>query len=120
MVPVEGSRTSIAGSRIPSRGGLSMTTTILAAKRPAMTRADPTAPEEYPVAANDNGDAAGSDPEATRVNDVVLQLARLIGRRMVRQDFPARIAASNDNVPKSGDGRTAKPRREISRAARRP
>ena len=69
-----------------------------------MTPADPPDPEGHPVAANDNGDAAGPDPEATRkVNDVVLQLARLIGRRMAHQDFAARIAASNDNVPKSGN-----------------
>lgn len=68
-----------------------------------MTPADPPDPEGHPVAANDNGDAAGPDPEALRkVNGVVLQLARLIGRRMAREDFAARIAAANNNVPKSG------------------
>lgn len=70
-----------------------------------MTPADPPNPRRHPVAANDNGDAAGPDPEALRkVNDVVLQLARLIGRRMAREDFAAHIAAANDNAPKSGDG----------------
>lgn len=82
-----------------------MTMTILAARQPAMTPADPPDPEWHPVAANDNGDAGRPDPEALRkVNDVVLQLARLIGRRMAREDFAARIAAANDNAPKPGDG----------------
>ncbi len=69
-----------------------------------MTPADPPNPRRHPVAANDNGDAPSPDPEALRkVNGVVLQLARLIGRRMAREDFAARIAAANDNMPKSGD-----------------
>lgn len=67
-----------------------------------MTPADPPDPDGHPVAANDNGDTAGPDPEALRkVNKVVLQLARIIGRRMAREDFAARIAkAANDNAPK--------------------
>lgn len=70
-----------------------------------MTPADPHDPDGHPVAANDDGDAAGPDPEALRkVNEVALKLARIIGRRMAREDFAARTAAANDNVPKSGDG----------------
>jgi len=62
-------------------------------------------PEPPLVAANDNGAACNPDPEALRkVNDVVLQIARLIGRRMAREDFAAHMAAANDNAPKSGDG----------------
>jgi len=70
-----------------------------------MTPADPRDPEGHPVAANDNGGADGPDPEALRkVNEVVLQFARIIGRRMAREDFAARTAkAANDNAPKCGD-----------------
>jgi hypothetical protein len=69
-----------------------------------MTQADPPDSEGHPVAANDNGDTNGPDPEAQRkVNHTVLQLARIIGRRMAREDFAARTAAANDNAPKSGD-----------------
>lgn len=68
-----------------------------------MTPADPHDPDGHPVAANDDGDAAGPDPEALRkVNEVALKLARIIGRRMAREDFAARTAkAVNDNGPKS-------------------
>ncbi len=71
-----------------------------------MVPADPPDPEKHSVAANDNARADGPDPEALRkVNDVARQLARIIGRRMAREDFAARIAkAANDNEPKSGDG----------------
>jgi hypothetical protein len=67
-----------------------------------MTPADvPDPPEGWPVAANDNGNVDGPDPEALRkVNDVVLRLARLIGRQMAREDFAACMAAANDNQPK--------------------
>jgi hypothetical protein len=69
-----------------------------------MMPADPPDPEQHPVAANDNGGTDDPDPEALRkVNDVVLKLARIIGRRMAREDFAARKAA-NDNAPKSGAG----------------
>ena len=48
--------------------------------------------------ANDNRNADGPEPEALRkVDDAVLQLARIIGRRMAREDFARRIAAANDN-----------------------
>lgn len=56
-----------------------------------MTPADPSDPEGHPVAANDNGGADGPDPEALRkVSDVVFELARIIGRRMAREDFAAK------------------------------
>ncbi len=49
-------------------------------------------------AANDSGDADGPNPEALRkVDDVALRLARIIGRRMAREDFAKQIAAANDN-----------------------
>jgi hypothetical protein len=68
-----------------------------------MVPADPPDPEPHSIAANDNGDAVGPAPEALRrVNDIVLQIARLIGRRMAREDFAAQIAAANDNAPKPG------------------
>jgi hypothetical protein len=64
-----------------------------------MTPADPTDPERYPVAANDNG----PDPEALcKVNDVALRLARIIGRRMAREDFAARTAANDNKSPNTG------------------
>ncbi len=69
-----------------------------------MTPADPSDPERHPVAANDNGNADGPDPEALRkVNDVALQLARIIGRRMGREDHKKAMRAANDNGPKSSD-----------------
>ncbi len=50
--------------------------------------------------ANDNRNGDGTNPEALRnVNDAALQLARIIGRRMAREDFARRIAAANDNSP---------------------
>lgn len=62
-----------------------------------MAPADPPDPEPHSVAANDNG----ADPETLRrVDDIALQLARIIGRRMAREDFAAHIAAANDNAPK--------------------
>ena len=46
-----------------------------------------------------------TDPEALRkVNDVALKLARIIGRRMARDDFAARTAAANDNAPPARNG----------------
>lgn len=70
-----------------------------------MAPADVPDPEEQPVAANDNGNADGPDPEALRkVNKVALKFARIVGRRMAREDFAARIAAANDNnTPKEND-----------------
>lgn len=66
-----------------------------------MVPADPSYPEGHPVAANDNGDVGNPDPEALRkVNDVALRLARIISRRMAREDFAAHVAkTANDNEP---------------------
>jgi hypothetical protein len=74
-----------------------------------MTPADvPDPPEGWPVAANDNGNVDGPDPEALRkVDAVALTIARIIGRRMAREDFAARMAAAaNDNQPKQSDEQT--------------
>lgn len=59
--------------------------------------------------ANDNrppdGQDAGREADASeRLDAVVLSIARLIGRRMAREDFEKAMRAANDNVPKSGDG----------------
>ncbi|MER8697357.1 hypothetical protein NKI77_31450 [Mesorhizobium opportunistum] len=63
------------------------------------------------VPANDNGDLV--DPEgrpeltvAAKLDRVVLDIARLIGRQMAREAFEARRAA-NDNRPdrREGEGR---------------
>lgn len=63
------------------------------------------------VPANDNGDRVGSEgrPEnmaAAKLDRVVLDIARLIGRRLARETFEARLAA-NDNRPgrQEGEGR---------------
>lgn len=69
-----------------------------------MTPADPPSPEDCSVAANDNGAADRPDPEALRkVDAVALQLARIIGRRMAREDFAARVVAANGNASIPGD-----------------
>lgn len=67
------------------------------------------------IAANDNRDAEGPEPEALRkVDAVALKLAHIIGRRMAREDFENAMHAANDNAPpknptdasdhRSGDG----------------
>lgn len=58
--------------------------------------------------ANDNrppdGQDAGREADASeRLDAVVLSIARLIGRRMAREDFEKAMRAANDNVPKPGD-----------------
>jgi hypothetical protein len=57
--------------------------------------------------ANDNqGSKDGPEREAwKRVDRVAIRLARIIGRRMAREDFE-RLTAANDNGPKDGDGRS--------------
>lgn len=66
-------------------------------------------------AANDNRDADGAEPKSLRkVDAVALKLARIIGRRMAREDFEKAMHAANDNAPpkhptdasdhRSGDG----------------
>ncbi|SIT77900.1 hypothetical protein [Pontibaca methylaminivorans] len=56
--------------------------------------------------ANDNrppdGQEAGREVDASeRLDAVVLSIARLIGRRMAREDFEKAMRAANDNKPKS-------------------
>ncbi len=59
------------------------------------------------VAANDNpGSGAGACGGAeTRIDSAVMTLARLIGRRIAREEFD-RIDAANDNAPadEAGEG----------------
>ena len=69
-----------------------------------------TGPEAL-VPANDNGDLASPEGRsgsvvAVRVDRVVLDIARLIGRHMAREAFEAALAA-NDNRPgrREGEGR---------------
>ena len=59
------------------------------------------------MAANDNpGSGAGAcgEPEA-RIDAAVLTLARLLGRRIAREEFD-RLEAANDNAPsdEAGEG----------------
>ncbi|BAV48033.1 Uncharacterized protein MLTONO_3130 [Mesorhizobium loti] len=63
------------------------------------------------VPANDNGDLASPEgrPELTaaaKLDRVVLDIARLIGRQLAREAYEARLAA-NDNRPdrREGEGR---------------
>lgn len=58
--------------------------------------------------ANDNHPPSGQDAESKvetfeRLDAVVLSIARLIGRRMAREDFEKAMQAANDNASKSGD-----------------
>lgn len=69
-----------------------------------------TGPQEL-VPANDNGDLASPEgrPEnmgASKLDRVVLDIARLIGRQMAREAFEVGLAA-NDNRPgrREGEGR---------------
>lgn len=51
------------------------------------------------IPANDNQGPDGQDDEARRqLDQVVLTIARLIGRRIAREHFAA-ISAANDNRP---------------------
>ena len=74
-----------------------------------MTEETRIGPQEL-VPANDNGDRVGPEgrPELTaaRLDRVVLDIARLIGRQMAREAFEAGLAA-NDNRPgrREGEGR---------------
>jgi hypothetical protein len=55
--------------------------------------------------ANDNNDASDQPDAGTwqRVDDAALTLARIIGRRMAREDFE-RLRAANDNRPIVSEG----------------
>jgi hypothetical protein len=61
-------------------------------------------PERF-RSANDNAGPQGEPDAATwhKVDDVATRLARIIGRRMAREDF-ARLTAANDNRPTSSEG----------------
>ncbi|WP_421951105.1 hypothetical protein [Pelagibacterium sp.] len=55
--------------------------------------------------ANDNGGAGGPYPEALRkIDAVALTLARIIGRRMAREDFEKAMHTANDNSPPEAGG----------------
>lgn len=61
--------------------------------------------------ANDNcppeGQDAGHEADAAeRLDAVVLSIARLIGRRMAREDFEKAMRAANDNDAPSEEERT--------------
>lgn len=52
-----------------------------------------------------NGRDAGSETDvAERLDEVVLIIARLIGRRMAREDYDKAMRAANDNAPPACDG----------------
>ncbi|MFC3061662.1 hypothetical protein [Paenirhodobacter populi] len=52
-----------------------------------------------------NGQGAGNAADAAeRLDAVVLTIARLIGRRMAREDFEKAMRAANDNAPPGRDG----------------
>ena len=55
--------------------------------------------------ANDNDDASGQPNVGTlhRIDRAALTLARIIGRRMAREDFE-RLHAANDNRPVVSEG----------------
>ena len=57
------------------------------------------------VPANDNNDASDQPDAGTwqRVDRAVLTLARIIGRRMAREDFE-RLHVANDNRPDVPEG----------------
>lgn len=59
--------------------------------------------------ANDNrppgGQGAGNEADASeRLDAVVLTIARLIGRRMAREDYERAMLAANDNAPPTTGG----------------
>ena len=55
----------------------------------------------------DEQDAAGKIEPFERLDAVVLSIARLIGRRMAREDFEKAMQAANDNAPNSADEQDA-------------
>jgi hypothetical protein len=56
------------------------------------------------IVPNDNEDRNGQDNETwRRLDQAVLTIARLIGRRMAREQFAA-ISAANDNEGPEGEG----------------
>ena len=60
---------------------------------------DDTEPERFRPANDNTGPQGEPDAETWRkVNEVAIRLARIIGRRMAREDFE-RLTAANDNRP---------------------
>ncbi|MCJ1903256.1 MULTISPECIES: hypothetical protein [Paracoccus] len=54
--------------------------------------------------APDGRDAGNKANAAERLDEVVLIIARLIGRRMAREDYDKAMRAANDNAPPARDG----------------
>ncbi|MFE3839499.1 hypothetical protein [Pseudogemmobacter sonorensis] len=52
----------------------------------------------------DRRDAGHEVGASERLDAVVLSIARLIGRRMAREDFEKAMRAANDNAPPALDG----------------
>lgn len=52
----------------------------------------------------DRQDAGGDADAGERLEAVVLTIARLIGRRMAREDFEKALRAANDNAPPARHG----------------
>jgi hypothetical protein len=62
---------------------------------------DDTEPERLKPANDNIGEPGAEEPSAgtwRNIDQVALTLARIIGRRMAREDYAARVAA-NDNRP---------------------
>lgn len=81
-----------------------------------MSPADDPGPGGIPAAANDNASADGSSPEAAaeaspeatpetlrKLDVAAFTFARIIARRMAREDFASCMAAANDNQPEQPD-----------------
>ena len=89
----------------------------------ATAMAEETTPEPQAlVPANDNGDLASPErcPELTsaaRLDRVVLDIARLIGRQLARDASEVRLSA-NDNRPRRREGEGRGPDGEIPRNKR--
>lgn len=54
--------------------------------------------------APDGRDAGSEANTVERLDEVVLIIARLIGRRMAREDYDKAMRAANDNAPPARDG----------------
>ncbi len=65
---------------------------------------DDTEPERFKPANDNIGPHGEPDAETWgKIDRVALTLARIIGRRMAREDYAARVAA-NDNRPVASEG----------------
>ena len=61
-------------------------------------------PERFRPANDNTGPQGEPDAETWRkIDDVAIRLARIIGRRMAREDFE-RLTAANDNRPSVSEG----------------